>query len=108
MIGSSSRGISPRSSPGSRGCPRGPAWTGRNPLRSTVSGLDNDEEEEGSLGARLAIALVVLSVVLWQVRVPAVRYACGHQWLGAETCTALLPSEAPPPAAPPAPTAPAP
>lgn len=87
------------------GLPKGARVDRTDPLRSTVVGLDNDEEEEGSLGARVLIALVVLFVVLWQVRVPAVRYACGHQWLGAETCTALLPSEAPPP---PAPAAPAP
>ena len=79
------------------------------PLRSTVAGLDNDEEEERtSLGAKLLVALVILFVVLWQVRVPAVRYACGRQWLGAETCAALLPSEPLPPAATPAPAAPAP
>lgn len=87
------------------GLPKGARVDRSDPLRSTVADLDDDEEEErGSLGARLLVALVILFAVLWQVRVPAVRYACGQQWLGSETCTALLPSEAPPPApSPPAP-----
>ncbi|HYI00265.1 kinesin [Hyalangium sp.] len=65
------------------------------PLRSTVAGLDDEEEEGTSLGVKLLVALVILSVLLWQVRVPIARFACGHEWLSPEACGALLPSEPP-------------
>ncbi|WP_044192983.1 hypothetical protein [Hyalangium minutum] len=93
------------------GLPKGARVDSTDPLRSTVQGLDTDEEEERtSLGKKLLVALVIALAVLWQVRVPIVRYACGHGWLGAESCSALLPSEAPAatpaPASPPPPAAP--
>lgn len=78
------------------GLPKGAKVDRADPLRSTVAGLDTDEEEERtSLGKKLLVALVIVLAVLWQVRVPIVRYACGHGWLGAESCSALIPSEAP-------------
>jgi hypothetical protein len=83
--------------------PKGARVDYADPLRSMVASLDDDKEEGSSFGVKLLVALVLLFVVLWQVRVPAVRFACGRQWLSTETCGALLPSEPPPPAlAPPA------
>ncbi len=71
-------------------------------LRSVVSSLQGeDDEEEGRVPGRvkLLVVLAVLFALLWQVRVPMVRFACSREWLTTETCAALLPSEPVPPAA---------
>lgn len=65
-------------------------------LRSAVSGLrgEGDEEEATVPGrVKLAIALLILFALLWQVRIPLVRFACDQQWLSTQACGALLPTE---------------
>ncbi|HVG62976.1 MAG TPA: kinesin, partial [Hyalangium sp.] len=66
-------------------------------LRSVASGLrgEGDEEDEGTVPGRvkLLIALLILFALLWQVRIPLVRFACEQQWLPTQTCGALLPTE---------------
>jgi hypothetical protein len=65
-------------------------------LRSVVSGLrGEDDEDEGKVPGRvkLVLTLVILFALLWQVRVPMVRFACGREWLSAQSCSALLPAE---------------
>ena len=86
--------------------PKGATIDRTDTLRSTASFLRGEEEqdEEGmSTGMKLLLVLAVLAALLWQVRGPLVRGACGRQWLSSETCSALLPSQpvpAPAPAAP--------
>jgi hypothetical protein len=65
-------------------------------LRSVASTLrGEDDEEEGKVPGRvkLLITLAILFALLWQVRIPLVRFACGQQWLSTQSCGALLPSE---------------
>jgi hypothetical protein len=65
-------------------------------LHSTASGVRaEDDEEEGGVPGRvkLLIALVILFALLWQVRIPLVRVACGQHWLSPQTCGAMLPPE---------------
>ncbi|MBN1209809.1 MAG: kinesin [Myxococcaceae bacterium] len=61
-----------------------------------------DEAERGGLSgrAKLLVTLVILFALLWQVRIPLVLFACGREWLSAETCAALLPAQASPAEAP--------
>jgi len=77
-------------------------------MRKVASGLrsEDDEQEEGfPARAKLLMALLIVFALLWQVRVPIARFACGHAWLSPQTCGALLPTE-PATAAPAAPAAP--
>ena len=86
-----------------------PPSIARTALRSTASGVrgEEEEDEEGMpAGMKLLVALAILAALLWQVRGPLVRGACGRQWLAPDTCGALLPSDPVPPA-PPAPAIPA-
>ena len=65
-------------------------------LHSAASGLKGvDDGEEGTVPGRvkLLIALVILFALLWQVRIPLVRFACGQQWPSPQTCSAMLPAE---------------
>jgi hypothetical protein len=66
---------------------------------------EDDEEEAVSGRVKLLVALVIFFALLWQVRVPIARYACGRGWLSAPTCSALLPSEPAPTEAPASPAA---
>ncbi len=78
-------------------------------LRSAISAMrgEEEEEQEGIPGrVKLLVGVIILAALLWQVRVPIVRYACGQEWLSPMTCSVLLPSESAHPGAP-APTAPA-
>ncbi|MBZ4415936.1 kinesin [Myxococcus sp. RHSTA-1-4] len=62
---------------------------------------EEDGETEGlSIWARLAIALAVLFILLWQVRVPILTAVCEAGWLSEETCTVLLPNVVSPSTAP--------
>ncbi|MCY1014813.1 kinesin [Pyxidicoccus sp. MSG2] len=65
---------------------------------------EEDGETEGLSGwARLGIALLVIFVLLWQVRIPILTAMCGARWLSEDTCAVVLPSSVEPaPAAPPA------
>ncbi|WP_163997279.1 kinesin [Pyxidicoccus caerfyrddinensis] len=65
---------------------------------------EEDGETEGLSGwARLGIALLVLFVLLWQVRIPILTAMCGARWLSEDTCAVVLPSSVEPaPATPPA------
>lgn len=85
--------------------PRGSTIDRTDKLRSTVSVMrddEDDDQEEGMPGAvKLLIAVLVLVAIFWEVRIPAVHYACGQHWFSATTCSALLPSESAPPAAKP-------
>ncbi len=79
--------------------PKGARIDRTDALRSVASGLrGEDDEEEGNVPGRvkLLISLAILFAVLWQVRVPIVRFACGHGWLSTQSCGALLPSESGP------------
>lgn len=70
-------------------------------LRSVlVKVREDDEEERGSPGRWVAIALVILFVVLWQFREPLIRVACGRHWVNGNVCQSLLSPMAPPAAAP--------
>jgi hypothetical protein len=65
-------------------------------LRSVASGLRGEgDEEEGTVPGRvkLAIVLLILFALLWQVRIPLVRWVCDQQWLSSQACGALLPAE---------------
>jgi hypothetical protein len=64
-------------------------------LRSVASGIrGEDDEREGVPGrVKLLIVLVILFALLWQVRIPLVRFACDQQWLSTQTCGAMLPAE---------------
>jgi hypothetical protein len=93
--------------------PKGSTIDRTDTLRSTASSLrgEEEEDEEGmSTGMKLLLVLAILAALLWQVRGPLVRGACGRQWLSSETCSALLPSQPVPVEAPaavtPAPAAP--
>ncbi|QSQ27352.1 kinesin [Pyxidicoccus parkwayensis] len=58
-----------------------------------VLAQEEDGGAEGLSGwARLGIALAILFVVLWQVRVPILSAMCGARWLSEDTCAAVLPS----------------
>jgi hypothetical protein len=60
-------------------------------LRSVlVKVREDDEEERGSPGRWVAIALVVLFVLLWQFREPLVRVACAHHWANGAVCESLM------------------
>ncbi|WP_224362846.1 kinesin [Hyalangium versicolor] len=88
--------------------PKGATIDRTDRLRSTVSAIRGEEtegeEEEKMPGlVKLLVVLIVLGAVLWQVRAPVARLACGRHWLSAQTCSALLPSEAPLPTPAPAP-----
>jgi hypothetical protein len=72
--------------------PKGARVDHTDTLRSTAAGLE-DEEERAPLGVKLLVALGILFVVLWQVRVPIVRFACGQEWLPAQACGELLPGK---------------
>ncbi len=54
-------------------------------------GEEEEEEEAGSGWVKLVVGLLIALVLLWQVRMPAARYACGRQWLSPSACGALLP-----------------
>jgi hypothetical protein len=76
--------------------PKGARIDRADALRSVASGIrgEDDEEEENVPGrVKLLIALLILFALLWQVRVPVVRFACGHGWLSTQSCGALLPTE---------------
>jgi hypothetical protein len=76
--------------------PKGARIDRADALRSVASSIrgEDDEEEENVPGrVKLLIALVILFALLWQVRVPVVRFACGHGWLSTQSCGALLPTE---------------
>ncbi|WP_257461444.1 kinesin [Archangium lipolyticum] len=60
-------------------------------LRSVLVRVrEDDEAEQGSPGAWILIALVILFVVLWQLREPLLREACKRQWMAGSTCDAVL------------------
>jgi hypothetical protein len=80
-------------------------------LQSAFSGLRGEEEEEaeGIPGrVKFLVGLAIVLALLWPARALITRFACGHGWLPANTCAALLPGQSvPPAAAAPAPAAPA-
>ncbi|MFL5348983.1 MAG: kinesin, partial [Hyalangium sp.] len=85
--------------------PRGSTIDRTDKLRSALAVVRRDEEEEdqeeGMPGpVKLLIAVLVLAALFWEVRIPALHYACGQQWLSTTTCSALLPSERAPSGAP--------
>ncbi len=57
-----------------------------------VQGEQGKEQEGLPLGAKLLVALALLLALLWQLRGPAARFACGRHWLSPAACSALLPS----------------
>jgi hypothetical protein len=74
-------------------------------LRSVlVKVREDDQEERGSPGRWVAIVLVALFVLLWQLREPLVRVACARHWANGAVCDSLL-SPGSSPAVPPAPPA---
>jgi len=83
--------------------PKGARIVRTDALRSAVfllRGEDEEKEERVPGRVKLLITLAVVFALLWQVRVPMVRFACGREWLSTEACGALLPVEAVSPVAP--------
>jgi len=62
-------------------------------VRSALARQQQDDETEGASGwTKLAIALAVIFILLWQVRIPLLTWFCHAEWLSSDTCLAVLPS----------------